>query len=273
MPIDLELEAAGRTAAARAIFARLDSEGHVNLPILTGADLCLLAGPRHPFCWEPLAAAWLSLAAQDRDGHIRARTRRMVEDGRLAETGVGDGGALGARYAVSPELGILLAARNRPTFVITSHFSARQAPLSLFAVGDEAEPVRGVVMAVPVTPAVRAGAGVNPSLIAGVFDHLLTTPARAAEFLADRVIRPAPADSEFQERPHRLVTLFRSCDVLRPAARLSVLGNGSTARVTGAGLSGEFDREMLRTVLLRLFDQGRPRTLSGDSPHLAACLV
>jgi hypothetical protein len=259
MPIDLELEAAGRTAAARAIFARLGSEGYVHLPILTGADLCLLGGSRHPFCWEPLAAAWLSLRPQDRDAHIRARTRRMVEDGRLIQTGTGDGGVPGARYAVGPELGILLAARSRPTFVIASHFSLRLAPLTLFAVGDEAEPVRGVVMAVPVTPPGQAGERAEPSPLADVFDHLLTTTADAAEFLADQVIRPAPADSEFQERPHRVVTLYRAVDGLRPAGRLSVLGNGTTARVTGAGLSGEFGQQMLRTVLLRLFDQGRPR--------------
>ena len=259
MPIDLELEAAGRAAAARAIFARLDSEGYAHLPILTGADLCLLGGPRHPFCWEPLAAAWLSLRPQDRDAYIRARTRRMVEDGRLIESGSVDGGVAGARYSVSPELGLLLAARSRPTFVIASHFSLRLAPLTLFAVGDEAEPVRGIVMAVPVTPLRRAGERAKPSPVDDVFDHLLTTTARAAEFLADRVIRPAPADSEFQEQPHHLVTLYRSGDGLTPAARLSVLGNGTTARVTGAGLSGDFDKEMLRTVLLRLFGQGRPR--------------
>jgi hypothetical protein len=259
MPIDLELEAAGRTTAARAIFARLDGAGYVNLPILTGADLCLLGGPRHPFCWEPLAAAWLTLRPQDRDGYIRTRTRRMIEDGRLIETGAGDGGVSGARYAVSPELGILLAARSRPTFAIASHFSLGVAPLTLLAVGDEAEPVRGIVMAVPATPLRQAGERAASSPLAGVFDHLLTTAARAAEFLADRVIRPAPADSEFHEQPHHLVTLYRSGDGLRPAARLSVLGNGTTARVTGAGLSGEFDREMLQTVLLRLFAQGRPR--------------
>jgi hypothetical protein len=260
MPIELEIEAAGRTAAAGVIFDRLDGEGYVSLPVLNGADLCMLGGPKHPFFWEPLATEWLSLRPRDRNGYIEARTKGMIEDGRLIEIAPGDGYRPGASYAVSPELGILLAARSRPTFVIASHFSSRLAPLSLFGVGDETEPVRGVVMAVPVRPPGKAEEFAKPSPIADVFDHILTTTGHAAEFLADRVITPAPTENRFQKQPHRLVTLFRPGDRVTPAAELSVLGNGTTARVAGAGVSGEFDKETLRTVLLDLFGRGAPAT-------------
>lgn len=258
VPIDVSIEAAGRTEAARAIFARLDDEGYVNLPVLSGVDLCLLGGPGQPFFWEPLASAWLSLQPRARNGYIEARTKGLTEDGRLIPVTPGDGYRLGARYAVSPELGIVLAARSRPTFVIASHFSDRLAPLSLFAIGDETEPARGIVMAVPVAPPGKAQEISKPSPIADVFDHILTTTAHAADFLAGRVIKPAPARNRLQKQPPRLVTLFRSGGGLTPAAELSVLGNGTTARVTGAGVSGEFDKESLRTVLLDLFKRGTP---------------
>lgn len=142
--------------------------------------------------------------------------------------------------------------------MIASHFSSQLAPLSLFGVGDETEPVRGVVMAVPVAPPGKADELTKPSPVTDVFDHILTTTIHAAEFLADRVIRPAPAKNHFQKQPHRLVTLFRPGDGLTPAAELSILGNGTTARVTGAGISGELDKETLRTILLDLLDQGTP---------------
>jgi len=260
MPIELEFEAAGRTAAARAIFSRLDDEGYVSLPVLNGADLCMLGGPKHPFFWEPLATAWLGLRPRDRNGYIETRTRGMIEDGRLIEIAAGNSHHPGARYAVSPELGILLAARSRPTFVIASHFSSQLAPLSLFGVGDETEPVRGVVMAVPVAPPGKAEEPAKPSPVTDVFDHILTTTIHAAEFLADRVIRPAPAKNHFQKQPPRLVALFRPGDGLAPAAELSILGNGATAQVTGPGISGDLDKESLRTVLLDLFGQGTPTT-------------
>ena len=256
MSIDLEIEAAERTAAARAIFAKLDDEGYVNLPVLSGADLCMLGGPKHPFFWEPLAAEWLSLRPRARNGYIEARTKGMIEGCRLIEITPGDGYRPGARYAVSPELGILLAARSRPAFVIASHFSSRLAPLSLFAVGDEIEPVRGVVMAVPVIPPDKAGKSSRPSPISDVFDHILTTTAHAAEFLADRVMRPAPTKTPSQKQPPRFVSLFRPGTGPTPVAELAVLGNGTTARVTGQGIDGEFDMIALSAIMLDLIGRG-----------------
>jgi hypothetical protein len=256
MTINLEADAAERTAAARAIFARLDEEGYVNLPMLCGADLCMLGGPEQPFFWEPLTTQWLSLRPRERNGYMKARTNGLVEAGRLIPVTPG-GYRSGARYTVSPELGILLAARSHPTYVVASHFSSRSAPLSCFAIGDETEPVRGVVMAVPVAPPGKAKASAKPSPVADVFDHILTTPSRAAEFLAARVILPVPGGTGLQEQPPRLVTLFRPGAGLTPLAELAVAGDGTIARVTGAGVSGEYDSAGLRAVLLDLFGRGR----------------
>jgi hypothetical protein len=72
-------------------------------------------------------------------------------------------------------------------------------------------------------------------------------------------VSSVPPDSPRGPRqPPYVVTLFRPGDGVTPAAELSVLGNGTTARFTGAGISGELDKETLRTVLLGLFGQGSP---------------
>jgi hypothetical protein len=91
------------------------------------------------------------------------------------------------------------------------------------------------------------------------FNHLLVTQGFAAEYLAESALRNAPSNS-FHKKTARTVTLFRPGTGPRPTAELSILGDGTTARVKGPGINGELDKEALRTVLLDLFDQGTPKT-------------
>ncbi len=217
----------------------------------------MLGELRSPLLWEPLAARWRSLPPADRSEYMQARTARMTEDGHLIKLCSGDSRRPRAPYAVSPELGILLAARSRPTFAVMSRFSSRLPPFSLFAVGDEAEPVRGVITAFAVRLPAWGEKPARPRYVADVFAHILTTAARAAELLANWVITPAPAHGRFRkQQPPRLVALFRPRDGNNPAAELSVLGNGTTAQVTGTAVTGELDKETLQAALLDLFARG-----------------
>jgi hypothetical protein len=256
LQIDLDPEAAVRTAVEQGIFARLDAESDITLPFLAGGDLCMLGGHRSPFFWEPLAARWRSLPSADRKKWMQGRAERLAEDGQLTELVPGGSGRPGACYAVSPELGIVLAALDRPTWVITSGFSSRVAPAALFAVGDEAQPVRGLVMAFAVRLPAWGDKPAGPRYVADVFAHTLTTTARAAELLAGWVIKPAPAHGHFRKQPPRRVALFRPGGGDTPAAELSVLGNGTTAQVTGTAATVELDAETLQAALLNLFAQG-----------------
>jgi hypothetical protein len=51
-------------------------------------------------------------------------------------------------------------------------------------------------------------------------------------------------------QPPYAVTLYRAGDGLQPAAELSVLGDATTARVTGASVDGEYDKASLQEILL-----------------------
>jgi hypothetical protein len=134
----------------------------------------------------------------------------MVERGLLIpDPSAPDPTAPGSVHALDPRLGIMLAARTRPAFVITVHFSPAIPPLSLFALGDDEAPVRGIVLESPggnpATPTKRPKGGP----LGVVFYYLLLTPENAADFLAKWTIRPAPAKRPFRDQPPRIMSLFR----------------------------------------------------------------
>jgi hypothetical protein len=255
MPISFDTAAAERSDEARALFAALGggTDEPVVLTTLSGVDLCILGGTSG----EALTTSWNRLRPEDRNKITEARTSQMIERGLLIEQSPGQGYDPLACYAVSPKLGIALAARSSPAFIITSSVSPKQAPLTLFAVGDTAAPVRGIVMEVPslTTGTDKENPAREP--LSWQFNHLLVTPDFAAEYLAESAIRNAPANA-FHKKTARTVTLFRPGTGPKPTAELSILGDGTTARVKGLGINGEFDRAALKTIALQLFEQGTP---------------
>jgi hypothetical protein len=253
MPISFDTAAAERSDEARALFAALASgtDEPVVLTTLSGVDLCILGGTSG----EALATSWNRLRPEDRNKITEARTSQMIERGLLIEQSPGQGYDPLACYAVSPKLGIALAARSSPAFMVTSAVSPKQAPLTLFAVGDAVAPVRGIVMEVPSLVAGKEDPAREP--LSWQFNHLLVTPDFAAEYLAESAIRNAPANA-FHKKTARTVSLFRPRTGPKPTAELSILGDGTTARVKGPGINGEFDRAALKTIALQLFEQGTP---------------
>jgi hypothetical protein len=255
MPISFDIAAAERSDVARALFDALDSgtDEPVVLTTLSGVDLCILGA----MSWETLATSWNRLRPEDRAKITEDRTHQMIERGLLIEQSPGQGYDPLAYYAVSPKLGIALAARSNPTFIVTSAVSPKQAPLTLFAIGDAATPVRGIVMEVP--SLINGKDKGNPALepLSVQFNHLLVTQGFAAEYLAEATLRNAPSNA-FHKKTARTVALFRPGTGPKPTAELTILGDGTTARVKGSGISGEIDKEALRTILLDLFDQGIP---------------
>ncbi len=255
MPISFDTAAAERSDEARALFAALASgtDEPVVLTTLSGVDLCILGATS----WEALATSWNRLSSDDRGKVIEARARQMIERGLLIEQSPGQGFDPLACYAVSPKLGIALAARVNPAFVVTSSVSPKQAPLTLFAVGDATAPVRGIVMEVP---SLITGTGKEDLVrepLSWQFNHLLVTRDFAAEYLAESAVRNAPANA-FHKKAARAVTLFRPGTGPKPAAELSILGDGTTAHVKGPGINGKYDRAALKAIALQLFEKGTP---------------
>jgi hypothetical protein len=244
--------------AARQFLETAQTDGIVTLGVLGGMDLCFLGGPRHPLFPEEVTKAWLDLSDHARGKLIEERAADLVKRGLLLKN---PGNA--RPYALSPALGVTLAARDRPAFIVTASAGPDLRPLCLYALGDEAGPVPGLVVEAPISlpgpdrdyPNFR-----NLGPLRWLYSYALLTPDAAALMLAKWVGNAPPDSPRDLQPPPYIVTLLRPAAGPGPAAELSVLGDGATARVTGAGVSGEFDKEALQAVLLDLFATGRADT-------------
>src|ERR1035441_1952628 len=137
MTLDLDIAAAARTEAARHLIDQ--AQDHlVELVIVSAVDLCVLGGPRHPLFEESVARAWARLGNRGRKEYIERATEVMVRRGLLIGTSPRtSSGPLSGTYALKPELGVMLAARCRPSFiVVTEAEDLNLRALRLFALGD-----------------------------------------------------------------------------------------------------------------------------------------
>ena len=232
-------------APVGALLSGLDDSTYLPLPPLCGADLCLLGDPEHQVFWQPLANAWLGLDARTRAQLIESRTKSLVNRALLT----------GAGFALAPELGILLAARRRPSFIVATHPSKRLPAVSYYALGDEASPVRAIIQEIPDLPDSEDLARTWGPLSL-VFCYRLCTPAAAARFLARWALKPPPAEPGQDPSP-RTVTLLRPEETTSVPRQLAIQSDGTTARVTGANASGALDATDLTRVMSELIAGGK----------------
>ena len=268
MTIDTAIAAAERTDAARHLIARAQDEV-VELVTVSALELCVLGGPRHPVFEETAARAWMQLSDRRRKKVMDSVTEGMVERGLLIDSSPQPGSRQrGSTYALKPELGVMLAARCRPSAIVVTEAEHQhlRAP-RFFTLGDQAEPARGVVVEEPTA---------LPPDIAGSFPHVkklgplgwfyryvLVSRDKAAEILAALTISP-PQRSGAVAAPAWVVSAFYPGAGNRGGSRLNVAGDGTKARLAGpaagnGGLAGaEYDIEGLRAAMLHLIT-GPPR--------------
>jgi len=225
------------------------------LPPLCGADLCVLGGPKHPVFWEPLASAWLGLDAHARMRLIESRTQSLVNRSLLIEESPCVGHFTGPRFTLAPELGILLAARCRPSFIIATHPSKRLPSVNYFAIGDESNPVRAILQEIPDIPD-HEDLTRTWGPLSLVFCYRICTPAAAAGFLARWALKPLPAKPG-QEPSPRTVTLLRPGESTTSAPhQLAIHSDGTEARIDGPGVSSAHDVHGLRGIMADLISKG-----------------
>ena len=241
-------------APVSALACGLDDNSYLPLPPLCGADLCVLGDPEHQIFWEPLAKAWLGLDPRTRTQLVESRTRSLVNRALLIEETSGMDRLPGAGFALAPELGILLAARRRPSFIVATHPSKRLPAVSYFALGDESNPVRAIVQEIPDVPD-REDLTRTWGPLSLVFCYRLCTPAAAAGFLARWALKPLPAEPG-QEPSPRTVTLVRPNETTSVPHQLVVQSDGMKARVAGANVSGALDENDLRRIMSELISKG-----------------
>jgi hypothetical protein len=155
-----------------------------------------------------------------------------------------------ADYAFSPELGVVMAARARPALaVVCEQEKVPSRYPRLYALGDEQDPVRAVVLETP--------EGMPP----GDFPHLRNMGPLAWFYRYDLVSRPSAADflarwallrSQRHPNAPRRVTLLRlDQDQLLTVRTMAVhSSDGKPARIGPASAGGEqYDQTALTSIM------------------------
>jgi hypothetical protein len=248
-----------RSAEARELIGRAQAED-VLLTFLTAMDLCVLGGPRQVLFDEAPAKAWAGMRRRARKNGPAVILQDLEERGLLirqapaaplaAPGGDREPGLTG--YALAPRLGLVMAARSRPTLAITCEQEKVPSRYPrLYGLGDHQEAVRAVVLEVPVA----APPGDFPHLrkagpLGWFYRYDLVSRASAADFLA----RWALLRSQRHPGAPRLVTLLRHDQgQLLTVQTLAVHSNdGKTARLNGSGAA--YDQAGLTSIMSGLLD-------------------
>ena len=257
MTLDSAIAAAGRTEIARQLIARARAET-VDLVTVSALDLCALDGPRQPLFDERVAQAWSRLGNRRQRLLTNEATAGMAERGLLT----GDSPQRGSGYSLKPELGIMLAARCRPSsIVVTDIGHPNLRTTRFFALGDQAEPVRGFVVeepaALPADIASKLPHVKKLGPLGWLYQYFLVSSAKAAEVLAELTISP-PRHSGAVVAPGWTVTAYYPGSRNREGERLSITGDGTKASIDGPGMQNgglggtAYGTEGLQAVMLRL---------------------
>jgi hypothetical protein len=260
MTLNPAIAAAERTETARHLIAQAQVDV-VDLVTLSALELCVLDGPRQPVFDKRVAQAWTQVTQRRRRKVTEEVTAGLVRRGLLIDGAPQHGPVQGvSSYSFKPELGLTLAARCRPAFVVLAKGERDDLrPLNLFALGDQADPVRAIVAEVPAgLPPDRAAAYPDTRKLGPlgwIYRYVLVSPANAADLLARWTMTP-PAQPGDAEPVRYLVSAYRP-DREHPAGyHLSVRGDGIRAVVDRSSIGGApsapCDLEELHGVMLDL---------------------
>lgn len=262
MKLEIGDAAAERTEAARRLIKEAQQDDLVELVTVSGLELCVLGGPEQPLFDEAIAQAWLRLGNRRRKKVMAWITDGMAGRGLLTANTPGTGPQRGAAYSVSPELGIMLAARCQPASIVLGDMAGvRLRSLRLFTLGDQGDPVRGIVVEIPTKlPAEIAGDFPHvPKLgpLGWFYRYVLASRKKAGGILAEVAIHPAPIRPGVPENAPYVVSRYHPRDGSGPVGfRLSVRGDGTWAQVdvpgTGAGIQDSCDLGGLSEIMMDL---------------------
>jgi hypothetical protein len=245
-----------QAAEVRELIGRArDDGGGVDLPPLTAFELCVLGAPRQPLVHESIIRAWARLGHRTQEAAVARFTQNLAERGLLTET-PGPAGSP-ATYSLAPELGIILAARCRPAFLIITHVPGLNRPQPvLYALGDQHDPVQALVAEVPAALAPNDSRPKMPEALRPIFGYLLLSKTGAADFLARWTINPPQAPT-IKEGTPRVVILAHPQDAHGVLGhRISVWGDGQRARVAISEHAPQTDHDLtgLHEVMLTLIN-------------------
>jgi hypothetical protein len=243
------------TSAVTSPFGRAQREDHVSLIALSALELCVLGAPKQPFVHESVTRAWARLGHRVQEAAVTRFTRELASRGLL--TPVPDSAGSAPAYSLSPELGVILAARTRPGFLILNHVPGHDRPQPvLYALGDQHDPAQALVAEVPAAMTDDDRRHPRPEALRTIFGYLLFSKTGAADFLARWNINP-PQIPRIKPGTPRMVTLAHPQDAHGTLGyRISIRGDGTRARVTAGDHAPEteYDLAGLHDVMLSLIN-------------------
>lgn len=257
---DPSIAAAERTETARHLIAQAQVDV-VDLVTLSALELCVLDGPRQPVFEQRVAQAWTRVTDRRRRKVTEEVTAGLVRRGLLIDGASQHPAAqAGGSYSFKPELGLMLAARCRPAFVVLAKGDRDDLrPLSLFALGDQADRTRAIVAELPTgLPPDRAAHYPDTRKLGPlgwIYRYVLVSMTNAADLLARWTMIPPAQPGDAVPAPY-LVSAYRP-DRQDPAGyHLRVRGDGTLAVVDGPGIvsaqPAKHDLEQLRGIMLEL---------------------
>lgn len=257
LDIDTALTAAERTDVARQLIDRAQDGELVDLAVVSALDLCALGGPRHALFDEDVTRAWLRMGDRQRKKVLDSATESLLSRGLLIDEGLRTSAQpRSGSYALQPELGLVLAARCRPSFIVLVAAEDQDLrTVRLFALGDQAELVRGFVVEMPAAP--PPGGPVPDARKLGplgrIYRHVLASPDQAADVLARWTISP-PRRPGTDVPGAYLVSVYHPDRDAPTGRRLRVRGDGIRARLEGVEDqdAAGYDVAGLRAVMLGL---------------------
>ncbi|WP_194893821.1 hypothetical protein [Catenulispora pinisilvae] len=219
-------------AVAVRLFERVATGESVELAVLSGVERCVLGQPAYALLERPVRLAWDGFGETRRTKATELSLAGMSERG-LIRREVGDDAAEPAAslWSMSPELGIVQAAQRKPAYLVVTEVEGKKTRgLRFFAIGDQEQPVCGVVVEEPV--ALPTGSYKNVETLGPLgwmTRYRLVSEGQAVGILTDMALTPR------QDRggtyPYGIRRFQRPEGGAVVEAGISVVGAGSAARV------------------------------------------
>jgi hypothetical protein len=247
-----------RAAEVRQLIDRAQRDDQVSLIALSAIELCVLGAPKHPFVHESIARAWTRLNRRTQEAAVSRFTQELADRGLLTRI-PDDQASATAAYSLSPELGVILAARCRPGFLILNHVPGLSRPQPvLYALGDELDPVQALVAEVPSALAGEDRKHATPDALRPIFGYMLLSKTGAADFLARWTINPPQAPRLKPGTPRVVILAYPQDAHGALGFRISVRGDGNLARVAVGDRTPETEQNLpgLHDVMLSLINGG-----------------
>jgi hypothetical protein len=223
---------AGDVAHAEQLLAQAADDGIAKLPVLSAAELWVLCGDRQVLADEAEQRWWTSMTDADREKYSAKMVSFLIEREliRAPENG-------GATLPMTPELGLVVAARQFPAVVAVCTLASGSADKSprLYGLANGDQPPR-VLVAEITFPASQAAFG-------PMHHFSLLSPERAGRLLADWAIAQAKGGllGRKSRSGPRTIDLYRN----RPGEQLTrdrvtvALGDADSFQVARQGPDGK----------------------------------